>query len=358
MYSFFLLICSPLHITTLYCGQGASPLTPEKEKEESMSRQFAVIHATKCKGSFGGRGNHIDRTTQPRNADSERTPENQILVSHKEKGGLQKAVDQRIEEGYTGDRKLRSDAVKGVEFITSGSHDQMKKLEAEGKIGEWAKENLDFLEKRYGKENVVSSALHMDERTPHMHTVIVPLTTDGRLSCYEVTGNKTELKELQTSYAQKMEKYGLDRGVENSKATHTTVADYYKRLENPSEVAFKTPKREIGDSEEAYTKKIYKELDKSFVGYQGWNKQKAELTKTAEKAIVYKKAAENGQVKVAKLEAEKGKAERELKTEKAFSKEIAEKALKQEKLKPALEQEATKRLESVKVQEQAKNQEL
>lgn len=36
----------------------------------------------------------------------------------------------------------------------------------------------DFLERRYGKENVISSYVHMDEVTPHMHFAFVPVKRD------------------------------------------------------------------------------------------------------------------------------------------------------------------------------------
>ena len=40
----------------------------------------------------------------------------------------------------------------------------------------------DFLEKRYGRENVVSAYVHMDEITPHMHFAFVPVVYDKRKS--------------------------------------------------------------------------------------------------------------------------------------------------------------------------------
>ena len=40
--------------------------------------------------------------------------------------------------------------------------------------------SYDFLEKRYGRENVVSAYVHMDEKTPHMHYGVVPITDGDR----------------------------------------------------------------------------------------------------------------------------------------------------------------------------------
>ena len=48
----------------------------------------------------------------------------------------------------------------------------------------------------FGKENIVSSAMYRDERTPHMHVVVVPLTEDGRLSARSVVGKKEQMKDI------------------------------------------------------------------------------------------------------------------------------------------------------------------
>lgn len=44
--------------------------------------------------------------------------------------------------------------------------------------------------KEYGAENILYVTVHMDEKTPHMHFGVVPITEDGRLSVKEILGNK------------------------------------------------------------------------------------------------------------------------------------------------------------------------
>jgi len=69
-----------------------------------------------------------------------------------------------------------------------------------------------FLSDRYGKENIVSATVHMDERTPHMHFNFVPVTADGRLSAKSILTKKT-LTEQQDAFYQKVGKeFGLLRG--------------------------------------------------------------------------------------------------------------------------------------------------
>ena len=38
-----------------------------------------------------------------------------------------------------------------------------------------------FFTERYGKENIISAVVHLDETTPHMHLNLMPITSDGRL---------------------------------------------------------------------------------------------------------------------------------------------------------------------------------
>ncbi|MFV0364868.1 MAG: MobV family relaxase, partial [Suipraeoptans sp.] len=87
-----------------------------------------------------------------------------------------------------------------------------------------------FACERFGKENIVEFAIHLDERTPHIHCVVVPLTADGRLSAKEVMGNRTKMTELQEMYGVAMCSYNLDRGVKGSKATHDSIQEYYARI--------------------------------------------------------------------------------------------------------------------------------
>ena len=87
----------------------------------------------------------------------------------------------------------------------------------------------EFLVDRYGKENVVSATVHMDEKTPHMHFNFVPVTKDGRLSAKDVFSKKN-LIEQQTAFHEKVgKKYGLLRGEakENGKERkHLQTAEY------------------------------------------------------------------------------------------------------------------------------------
>ena len=91
---------------------------------------------------------------------------------------------------------------------------------------QWAKDQLTFLEKTFGKENVLSCTLHQDEKSPHFHAVIAPITEDGRLSA-KLLFNPITMTGYQTQYAEAMAVHGLVRGVEHSQAKHQPMKRMY-----------------------------------------------------------------------------------------------------------------------------------
>lgn len=64
----------------------------------------------------------------------------------------------------------------------------------------------DFLEKRYGKENVVSAWVHMDETTPHMHFAFVPVDARQRVCAKEVV-NRQDLRTFHQDLSSYIDKY-------------------------------------------------------------------------------------------------------------------------------------------------------
>lgn len=215
-----------------------------------MKTQFAVFHIEKGKGGGSGIGNHIDRLKPVLNANPAKAYLNRWIVANKEGYILSKKppqqlfenrIKQRIEEGYRGKKTIRKDAVRFLNVMLTGSHDQMKEIEKDPiSLKSWIKTNLGFLEQEFGKENIVSISLHLDEHTPHLHATVVPLTEDGRLSAKKVMGDRNAMSERQTRYGEKMAKFGLKRGLKGSRTKHESVKEYYARL-NEAEDILKKP---------------------------------------------------------------------------------------------------------------------
>ena len=69
--------------------------------------------------------------------------------------------------------------------------------------------------------NVLSVVLHLDELNPHLHCLVIPFKEDGsleRFDKYDKELNKEKYNrnvELQTSYAEAMSEFGLERGTFN-----------------------------------------------------------------------------------------------------------------------------------------------
>lgn len=203
---------------------------------------YAVYHCEKGNVSSGGIGNHIDRTEGAehtyQHADPERRELNRYYEINKHTSKpLWQAIEDRIAEGYNARNKqgelkeIRKDAVKYTTHILTGSHTEMMEIFSdEKKMEAWIHANIHFLGEEFGEENIVRFALHMDEKTPHIHAVTVNLTKDGRLSAKELIGNRKQMQERQDRYAEKMEQFGLKRGLKNTGIKHEDASEYYKRM--------------------------------------------------------------------------------------------------------------------------------
>ena len=110
-------------------------------------------------------------------------------------------------------------------------------------IEHWAKDVYDWCAKRYGKENIVGFQVHLDESSPHIHTLIVPVgirPKSGRecvMWSAKFGKNRYEygqiLREMHTSlYEEVGSKYGLERGdsIEGRNVQHLHKRDYIRKL--------------------------------------------------------------------------------------------------------------------------------
>lgn len=213
---------------------------------------YISIQINKAKGSADtGASDHIERKTIPKNADPTRTHLNRALVEFPDGvSDRTEAISHRIR---TADikRKITPDQVRAIRIVLSGTHEDMMKIQDEGRLDEWCDDNLQWLQRTFGNENTVSAVLHMDEHTPHIHATVVPIVTgerrkakkkqeDGKRSyrkkanivrlCADDVLTREKLVTYHDSYAKAMEKYGLQRGVRGSEARHTTTAQYYRDL--------------------------------------------------------------------------------------------------------------------------------
>ncbi len=204
---------------------------------------YVVFHMNKAKGNDSRMTAHIERTVQPKNVDPERTHLNRELIEFPEGvTNRTQAIQHRIETAGI-KRKITKDQVRVIRVNLSGTHEDMKRIVAEGRIDEWCKDNVDYLKKQFGEKNVVSAVLHMDEKTPHIHASIVPIVIGKRRKAKEASRKnnvarlcaddimtRSKMEGYQDSYALAMAKYGLQRGIRGSGARHVTTAEYYRDI--------------------------------------------------------------------------------------------------------------------------------
>lgn len=206
---------------------------------------FAVLHLDKAKGTDSGMSAHIERRIHPANADESRTHLNQELIRFEDgvTNRTQAIVHRIATAGIK--RKIRENQVRAIRAVLSGSHADMVGLDKAGRIDEWCKDNVKWLQDTFGEKNIVSAVLHMDETTPHIHATIIPIVkgerrraadnkkkkeADSVRLCADDVMTRQKLKDYQTSYAVAMAKYGLQRGLDGSEAQHIPSSQYYKEL--------------------------------------------------------------------------------------------------------------------------------
>jgi hypothetical protein len=189
---------------------------------------YAICRVAKIKTAQAGAAKtaHNYRLRETPNADTERKPMNHEYINTAERNYWELATE-RIQEAGA---KVRPDSVRGVEVLLTASPEAFKR-QADGSPNDWhesnwAEANIAFLKGKFGEQNVVSCTLHQDELTPHFHAVVVPLTADGRLSAKDVFNPKT-LRALQTDYAEAMKPFGMERGIEHSRAKHEVMRHVY-----------------------------------------------------------------------------------------------------------------------------------
>ena len=165
-------------------------------------------------------------------------------------------IDQRIKQ-LSLRRKIKDDTVLITSFILGSDKEIFDRITAEQQKQFFA-DCTDFFSERYGKENVVSAVVHLDESTPHLHFNLMPVT-NGRL-CAKELFDRAALRELQTNFYEVVgKKYGLKRGKEGSAAKHLdTVAFKAKKMTEAAEA-------KIREAEEAQVAvKPVKELLESY----------------------------------------------------------------------------------------------
>lgn len=135
----------------------------------------------------------------------------------------------------------RSQNVVADELLFTATNEFFKDMTRED-IKEWADTCMEFVYKDLGytKDQVLHATVHMDEKTPHVHCVVVPLikkfdkrtnTERYTISKKQYIRDKINLSELQDKYHKRLtdKGYDLERGIKGSDRKHIKIKEY-KRI--------------------------------------------------------------------------------------------------------------------------------
>lgn len=250
---------------------------------------YAVLHIMKASGSCTAIARHIERSTQPDNAHVELRYLNRDDFIKYPDGvdGLGEAIQHRLDHaGLT--RKIGKNQVLALNVLLSSDGNALRRLADEGRLDDWAESSVRWAKETFGEENVVGAHLHMDEQTPHLHVTVVPIVTterkkktsesnvrkryrtkskDGpRLSANDIM-TRENLTRFQDTYAEAMERFGLERGIRGSEARHVDQHEYYrqcqiKKKDLEQDVATLATEKEQLDTETQSLEKRKTELER------------------------------------------------------------------------------------------------
>lgn len=168
-------------------------------------------YAKYTKGAMGHMLKHYERAKDMngeylkfgnQDIDPERTLQNYNLAPEHNQLDF---VHERLDEVYCMKRK-------DVNVMCSWVVTAPKDLEL-GREKDFFQEAYSFLEEKYGKENVVSSYVHMDEKSPHMHFCFMPVVPDQKRGGYKVSAKecvtRTDLAQFHDQLQDRMNEKGL-----------------------------------------------------------------------------------------------------------------------------------------------------
>ena len=134
----------------------------------------------------------------------------------------------------------KSKNVVADELLFTATHTFFKNMEVSD-IKEWANTCMQFVYKDlgYNKSQILHATIHMDEATPHLHCVVVPLvkkydkrtnTERYTISKKQYIKDKIHLSELQDIYHLRLTEkgYDLERGIKGSNAKHQKTKELKK----------------------------------------------------------------------------------------------------------------------------------
>ena len=203
---------------------------------------YAIIRNTKYKReNLKGIFRHNERRNKNysnENIDKEKSYLNYSLKSPQY--SYEKEFD-RIKEKYNLKGQIKTVSNIACEYIITSDHDYFERIGEEETKRYFETAYIFVAEyKELGEHYIMSAKVHMDEQTPHMHLVFLPVvhTQDkkgneiDKLACSEFWKAKDSYRQLQDAFYKYMVENGFDlqRGLpkEETNREHYSVEEYKK----------------------------------------------------------------------------------------------------------------------------------
>lgn len=131
------------------------------------------------------------------------------------------------------------------------------------KVDEFFKESYKFLENRYGKENVISAYVHLDEVSPHLHFSFVPVVEDKKKGGFKLSAkervDRSDLKSFHSDLQKTLDFWRESKGYEfecNVLNGATEKAGGNKSIENLKAEKFKVQNQQLEEKLEVTESKL------------------------------------------------------------------------------------------------------
>lgn len=173
-------------------------------------------------------------------------------------------------ERYTGRRRKDGSAL----VIEGGKNATVKMLQLSVNIGQvdddgkpvdtlseddyiklYRDDILPMLEDTFGAENIIGSAIHVDESKPHLHVDIVPLTEDGKLSAKQVVGGRGKMHQRQKQWLETMQEKRPDLNFQRKKEGTNGIE--LEKLKELTEIAKKDAGEWLKDMRAEYNARLH-----------------------------------------------------------------------------------------------------
>lgn len=104
----------------------------------------------------------------------------------------------------------------------------------------------EFFQNEFGKENVVSAKVHLDETTPHMHLHFVPISEEGKLQAHKIM-TKSRINKIHTNAPKFLQEKGfnVERGIGETGGRNIKNIHKYKAVKLNETVIELTKQKDI-----------------------------------------------------------------------------------------------------------------